>query len=164
MKIAFLEKFARWYLHKYFGETYYTLKDINPAILKAKENEGVRLNKIHTSEKDEIRRLHQLDLKLAAAEAEAEIARMSSEMDLMIAKVKNAQEVYYETLHKAKVTDSVVSDMATQIDNVNKLTMTIYGCMEGIKKRAKDHAEALAKAEIGDRERLSLPESVGKMK
>lgn len=164
MKIEFLEKLARWYLHKYFGETYYTLKDIDPAIMRAKANEGTRLKKIHDAEKEELKRLHQLDVKLIKAEADAEIARISSEMDIMIDKVRNAQDVYYETLHKAKVTDSVVSDMTTQIDNVNKLTMTIYGCMEGIKKRAKDHAEALSKAEINDRERLSLPETVGKLK
>lgn len=160
----YIEKFARWYLHKFCNETFYTLVDMSPALLKAKEKEGARLKLIFDAEKDELDHIHKKDIMLVKAEAEAEITRMSNEMAIMIKKVKNAQEVYYETTRKAKITDSVVSDMTTQLDNVNKMMASIYGCMEGIKKRANDHIKSLATTEENDRDRLSMPRSVTSQK
>ena len=157
MKQTLIEKFCRWYLNRYKKEKFFSMNDIGPAISQDKENEHQRVKKIHDAENEEKDRHHQLEIKIIKAESSAEIERMGAEMDIMLQKVRRAQDVYYDTIQKAKVTDSVVSDMATQAKHLRDMISTITGCMEGIERRAAEHIEALSKSEITDREQLSLP-------
>lgn len=156
MKIALIEKFSRWYLHRYYGDQYFTLADVEPALKQAKEKEFDRLSVIHAADKAEIERLHQLDIQLIKAEAAAEADRMNAEMSLLLQKVQQAQDVYYETVKKAKITNSVVADANMQFKHVRDLVSAISGCMEGIQARAKELADAFVDSEESDRKRLSL--------
>ena len=162
MKFRIVEKFSRWYLHRYYGDQYFTLADVEPALKQAKEKECERLSIIHTADKAEIERLHQLDIQLVKAEAAAEADRMNAEMALLMQKVMQAQDVYYETVKKAKITNSVVADANMQFKHIRDLVSSISGCMEGIQARAKELSDAFVDSEESDRKRLSLQKGASK--
>lgn len=147
-----------WYIRKYWGEDYIRKSEVKDLLVRAKHNESERLYELFSQEKKDLREYYESERRAEVTELQAQIDRLNYSLKEADRRVKQAQQVFFKSITRAKQTARTSADIDFQMTRLMEVVAEITGQFKGIESRASEDLQRIEADVAQDRCMLGLPE------